>query len=42
MVLLESNATQVGLGSTAVEGAAAVVLIGGLVLTLLWLRALYS
>lgn len=42
MLALESNATQVGVGSTAIEAAAAVVLVGGLVLTVLWLRALYS
>jgi hypothetical protein len=37
-----SEATQVGVGSTAVEAAAGVVLFGGLVLTALWLRALYA
>lgn len=36
-----SNATQVGVGSTAIEAAAAFVLFGGLVLVGLWLRALY-
>lgn len=35
------EATQVGIGSTAVEAAAAVVLFGGLLLTALWIRALY-
>jgi len=42
MIPLSSDATQVGLGSTAVEIAAAVVLFGGLVLTALWLRTLYA
>jgi len=42
MTLLSSDATQVGVGSTAVEIAAAVVLFGGLILTLLWLRTLYA
>lgn len=36
------SATQVGLGSTFVEASAAVVLIGGLLLTALWVRALYA
>ena len=35
------DATQVGLGSTFVEVAAAVVLFGGLLLTALWVWALY-
>lgn len=35
------NATQVGVGSTAVDAAAWVVLLGGIVLTLLWVRTLY-
>ena len=38
---LDTDATQIGVGSTAVEAAAAVVLFGGLVLTALWLRKLY-
>ena len=42
MVPLDSNATQVGVGSTGVEAAAAVVLFGGILLTVLWLRALYA
>ena len=42
MVPLSSDATQVGLGSTAVEIAAAVVLFGGLLLTGLWLWTLYT
>jgi hypothetical protein len=37
-----SEATQVGVGSTAVEAAAGVVLFGGLILTVLWLRKLYA
>lgn len=36
-----SNATQVGVGEAPVEVAALVILIGGLVLTALWARALY-
>jgi hypothetical protein len=40
MLPLSSDATQVGVGSTAVEIAAAVVLFGGLLLTVLWLRQL--
>jgi hypothetical protein len=42
MIPLSSDATQVGLGSTAVEIAAAVVLFGGLLLTGLWLWTLYT
>jgi hypothetical protein len=33
---------QAGVDSTAVEAAAAAVLFGGLILTALWLRALYA
>ncbi len=36
------DATQVGLGSTFVEATAAIVLFGGLLLTVLWIRALYA
>lgn len=36
------NATQVGVGSGPVEAAALLVLVGGIALTILWLRALYS
>jgi len=36
-----SNATQVGVDGAGVEVAAAAVLFGGLVLTALWLGALY-
>ena len=36
-----SNATQVGVGSTAVEASAWIVLIGGIVLAALWARSLY-
>lgn len=35
------NATQVGVGSSSVEAAAWVILLGGIVLTLLWVRTLY-
>ncbi len=42
MTPLGTDATQVGVGSTAVEAAAAVVLFGGLLLTALWLRNLYA
>ena len=36
------DATQVGVGATAVEIAAWVVLLGGIVLAALWVKALYS
>ncbi len=36
------DATQVGVGATAVEVAAWVVLVGGIVLAALWVKALYS
>lgn len=36
------EATQVGVGVTAVEAAAWVVLLGGVVLAVLWVKALYS
>ncbi len=36
------DATQVGVGATAVEVAAWVVLVGGVVLAALWVKALYS
>ena len=36
------DATQVGVGATAVEIAAWVVLVGGIVLAALWVKALYS
>lgn len=39
-VLLE--ATQVGVGARVVDIAAWVVLLGGIVLAALWLKALYS
>lgn len=42
MAIPLSNATQVGLGSGFVEATAWVVLIGGIVLSILWLRALYA
>ena len=35
------NATQVGVGSTAVEAAAWITLVGGIVLAALWVRYLY-
>lgn len=34
------EATQVGVGATAVDGAAWVLLLGGIVLAALWVRAL--
>ena len=37
-----ANATQVGVGNTAVQASAAVVLFGGVLLTVLWLRVLYT
>jgi hypothetical protein len=40
-MILQSNATQVGVGSTPVEVAAWLLLIGGIVLAVLWARALY-
>jgi len=36
------DATQVGLGSGAVEAAALVVLLGGILLTVLWVRQLVA
>jgi hypothetical protein len=36
------DATQVGVGATAVDAAAWVVLLGGVVLAALWVKALYS
>lgn len=36
------EATQVGVDALAVEVAAWVVLVGGIVLTALWVKALYS
>lgn len=36
------DATQVGVGATAVEVAAWAVLLGGIVLAALWVKALYS
>ena len=42
MITPLSNATQVGVGSTAVEAAAALVLFGGILLTALWIRALFG
>ena len=36
------DATQVGVGATAVEIAAWAVLLGGIVLAALWVKALYS
>ncbi|WP_436935883.1 hypothetical protein [Halovenus marina] len=36
-----AEATQVGVGSTAVEAAALVVLLGGIALTVLWTCQLY-
>lgn len=38
--MLLQNATQVGVGSTPVEVAAWVVLLGGILLTVLWARHL--
>jgi hypothetical protein len=40
--MLLQNATQVGVGSTAVEAAAWVILLGGLAITLLWARELFT
>lgn len=42
MLIPLSNATQVGIGATAVEAAAWVVLLGGIALTALWTYRLYS
>lgn len=42
MIPLESATQLDGVGSTTVEVAAAVVLFGGLLLTALWVRALYA
>jgi len=42
MVPLEAATQLEGVGSTIVEVAAAVVLFGGLLLTALWVRALYA
>ena len=36
------DATQVGVGATAVEVAAWAILLGGIVLAALWVKALYS
>lgn len=36
------DATQVGVGTAPVEAAAWIVLLGGIVLAALWVRALYS
>ena len=36
------DATQVGIGATAVDLAAWVVLLGGILLAALWVRALYA
>lgn len=36
------QATQVGIGATAVEAAAWAVLLGGLVVTALWVKRLYA
>jgi hypothetical protein len=35
------DATQVGVGATAVDAAAWVLFLGGIALTLLWARSLY-
>lgn len=35
------EATQVGVGATAVEASAWVVLLGGILVTALWIRRLY-
>jgi len=37
-----ASATQVGLGSGAVEAAAWVVLLGGILLAILWVRQLVA
>jgi len=37
-----SNATQVGIGSAPVEAAAWVILLGGIVITALWVRHLFN
>jgi len=42
MVPLEAATQLEAVGSTTVEVAAAVVLFGGLLLTALWVRALYA
>jgi len=36
------DATQVGVGATAVELAAWAILLGGILFAALWVRALYS
>jgi len=36
------DATQVGVGATAVDLAAWAVLLGGIVLALLWARSIYA
>jgi hypothetical protein len=41
MTIPLSEATQVGVGSTAVEAAAWALLISGVVLSVLWVRYLY-
>jgi len=39
--MLLQNATQVGVGSTPVEAAAWIILLGGILLTVLWVRHLF-